>query len=495
MKSERKTENQINYDAVLVGAGIMSATLALLLTEVLPEIRILIIEKLKLPGLESTGVLNNAGTGHAANCELNYTPINEKGIIQIEKALSINNSFEKSLELWASLYEKGKIDIKKFLKFIPHISFVSGEKNIEYLSKRYTLMKEFKEFEDMEFSNSFKKISSWTPLITKGRDPKEIIAATKVKRGTDINFEALTQEYFSYLLKNKNVKIEYFTEVIDLNRFAEDSWEIHLNKNGKKTTLITNYVFLGAGGKTISLLQKSRIPESKLYGGFPVSGKWLICDKPELTSMHNAKVYGKAQIGSPPMSVPHLDTRFINGKKYLLYGPFAGFTTKFLKESSYLDLIKSLKKENIFSVLDVGFKNFKLINYLCSQSLQNHKSRIKNLMEIMPSAKENDWQLKNAGQRVQIIKKNKNAGVLKFGTEVVNSFDGTLSALLGASPGASTAAEIMIEVLKNSIFFKNDNLLLERKLSNLISTEKLMKDKNHKENIKKRNNDILGFHP
>ena len=493
MQVEKSNKKDIQYDAVLVGAGIMSATLAILISEILPSAQILIIEKLESAGLESTGAFNNAGTGHAANCELNYTPTNKDGTFQMDKALKINNAFEISLEFWASLYKSGKIDVAKFLKFIPHISFVNGGENSDFLYRRYLNMKKFKEFEEIEFSSSFDEISSWAPLITLDRNKSEKIAATRIKRGTDINFEALTNEYFSYLKSNKNIEIKYSTELVNLKRFERNKWELFLRENGKEISLVTNYIFLGAGGKTINLLQKSRIPESRFYGGFPVSGKWLISDKVKLTSQHNAKVYGKADIGSPPMSVPHLDSRWISGKKYLLFGPFAGVTTKFLKKGSYFDLFDSFKKDNISSIFDVGLNNFDLINYLISQSLQNHSARIRHLKKIMPSALPMDWYLRDAGQRVQIIKKTKQGGILKFGTEVVNSEDGSLAALLGASPGASSAVEIMLEVFQKSCLIKKEEFLLEKKLSHLISF-KNSSNKEYQENIKRRNNEILGFH-
>ena len=496
MTSVQTIKENNHYDAVLVGAGIMSGTLALLLAEVLPDIKILIIEKLNSPGSESTGAFNNAGTGHAANCELNYTPIDEKGNIIIDKALSINRSFENSMSLWASLYAAGKIDIKKFLKFIPHISFVSGKENISFLKKRYQAMANNPEFKDMEFTSSFGQISSWASLITKDRNPLNEIAATRVERGTDINFEALTKEYLSFVSKNKNVELRYKTELKDLKKIDQKQWELELSLNGRKISVRTAFVFLGAGGKTINYLQKSKIPEANNYGGFPVSGKWLICEEKYLTEKHNAKVYGKADIGSPPMSVPHLDTRWIDGKRLLLFGPFAGFTTKFLKQGSYFDLFNSIKKNNIVSMLDVGFKNNDLINYLISQSLKNHNSRVDNLKNMMPSADPSNWYLKNAGQRVQIIKKTNKGGSLKFGTEIVNSSDGSLSALLGASPGASTAVSIMVKVLTRSCLFLNDKINLQKKINDLIYQSQLTyeSDKDFLINIKKRNNSILGFH-
>ena len=485
-----------HFEAVLVGAGIMSGTLALLLSEVLPDLKILIIEKLNAPGCESTGAFNNAGTGHAANCELNYTPLDEKGNVQIEKALSINRSFEKSMSLWASLYESGKIDVKKFLKFIPHISFVSGRENISFLRKRYQEMSNNSEFIDMRFSTSFSEISSWAPLITKDRNPLIEIAATRIDRGTDIDFESLTKEYLALVSQNNNVEIRYQTELLDLKKIDTKKWELEICSKGRKMSVRTGYVFLGAGGKTINYLQKSDIPEAKNYGGFPVSGKWLICEEKKLTEKHNSKVYGKADIGSPPMSVPHLDTRWIDGKKLLLYGPFAGFTTKFLKQGSFYDLFGSIKKNNIFSMLDVGVKNKNLINYLISQSLKSHKSRVDNLKNMMPSADPSNWYLKNAGQRVQIIKKTNSGGSLKFGTEIVNASDGSLSALLGASPGASTAVSIMVEVLEKSHFFLNDKKNLHKKIDDLIYGSQLNHENNNNflKKIKKRNNSILDFH-
>ncbi len=491
--STNSFKDKIDYDAVLIGAGIMSTTLALLLKEAMPEVNILIIEKLDSPGKESTGVLSNAGTGHAANCELNYTPLVKNRTFDLTKALSINNAFETSLELWASLYEKGNINIENFLRFVPHISFVSGENNCLFLLERFKAMSEVKEFKEMMYTDSFKEISEWTPLITDGRPRNEIIAATKISRGTDINFEALTKEYLSYLTANNNLTIHYSSELINLNKTDCNNWELEIIKSGRRLSLFTRYVFLGAGGKTINLLQKSKIPEAKIYGGFPVSGKWLICDNKELSERHNAKVYGKANIGAPPMSVPHLDTRWINGKKSLLFGPFAGFTTKFLKQGSYFDLFSSIKKDNIFAIFDVGLKNSSLVNYLFSQSLQSHNERIENLKLMMPTANVNDWFLQNAGQRVQIIKKINNGGKLQFGTEVVNSADGSLSALLGASPGASTAVKIMIKVLIKSLFFREDKAKLEKKLRHLVSFGLKSNIDDYKNTVSK-NNAILGFH-
>ncbi len=440
--------SEARYDAILVGGGIMSATLAVLLNELEPEMRILIIERLSSPALESSAAINNAGTGHAANCELNYTPIEPNGLIKTEKALSINKSFEQSLEFWASLTLMGRLNPKDFIKVVPHISFVWGQENVSFLHKRFQQLRCFKAFERMEWSNDSIELKNWIPLIMEGRNPNEILAATRVKRGTDIDFGSLTSAYFESLRNNSFIHIKYKTEVVDLEKYKDEDWHLNLKAKNETYNVQAPFVFLGAGGGALSLLQKSSIPEAQSYGGFPVSGQWLTCTKPDLVHKHHGKVYGKAKVGSPPMSVPHLDSRWISGKRSLLFGPFAGFSTKFLKQGSNLDLFRSVTLTNLKPMLQVGIKNFDLVKYLFNQVSQSHEDRINALKEFCPTSDPKDWKLSIAGQRVQIIKITKKGSSLQMGTEVVTSKDGSLAALLGASPGASTAVSIMLEILK-----------------------------------------------
>lgn len=436
----------------LVGAGIMSATLGMLLKELEPQAHITIFERLDHASGESSYAWNNAGTGHSANCELNYTPELHDGSIDISKATKICHQFEISKSFWAYLVRKGYFDDPEcFINNVPHISFVWGDEEVTFLQKRYNALKENILFSDMQYSDDVEVLKKWIPLVMQGRLETMPTAATKVDTGTDLDYGKLTTVMLNHLQKLEGVELRLQHEVRDLQQQPDGKWRIHYKdlKNDEKGRLFTDFVFLGAGGGTLPLLEKSDIPEGRGYGGFPVGGQWLICNKEEVIAQHFAKVYGKPELGAPPMSMPHLDTRIINAKKELLFGPFAGFSTKFLKNGSYFDLPLSVKFDNFIPILGAGIHNVSLTKYLIEQLALSFEEKIEQLKYYYPLAKAEDWSLSMAGQRVQIIKKDKNdGGKLEFGTEVITSSDGTLAALLGASPGASTSVYIMIEVLQ-----------------------------------------------
>ena len=435
------------YDVVLVGAGIMSATLATLLHELDPALRLLVVERLEAPALESSAAGNNAGTGHAANCELNYTPMQADGTVSTEKPLAINASFECSLEFWSSLCEQGRLDPSLFIHRVPHISFVWGEDDVAYLRQRYEQLKELPAFAAMEWSRDEAELASWIPLVMAGRDPQMPVAATRIERGTDVDFGALSRSLFVPLQASGALDLVFGTTVSDLNRRAE-GWELQLRCPSGRRVVTTPFVFLGAGGGALPLLQRSGIPEAAAYAGFPVSGQWLVCNDPDLSQHHFAKVYGKAKVGAPPMSVPHLDSRWIDGRRSLLFGPYAGFSSKFLKQGSLLDLPRSVRSSNLLPMLQVGVNNIPLVRYLVNQLRQSDEDRMEALKAFLPTARADDWALSVAGQRVQIIKRTPAGGRLQLGTEVVAAADGSLAALLGASPGASTSVTIMLEILQ-----------------------------------------------
>nr|WP_315178134.1 malate:quinone oxidoreductase [uncultured Flavobacterium sp.] len=438
-------------DVVLIGAGIMSATLGLILKELQPDIKIEIYERLDMAAAESSDAWNNAGTGHSAFCELNYTPESEDGSINPKKAIGIAESFEVSRQFWSYLVQQNKVSSpENFIKSIPHLSFVWGEKNVEYLKTRFEALHSNPLFKQMVFSTDFEQLKEWMPLVMEGRNESEKVAATSMAIGTDVNFGELTRNIFSYLTKLDGVTMYFNHEVQKLRQREDKSWRIKITDlaTGQKRKTYTKFVFIGAGGGSLPLLEKANVPEGKGYGGFPVSGQWLKCTNPEVIAKHQAKVYGKASVGAPPMSVPHIDSRMINGERQLLFGPFAGFSTRFLKNGSYSDLPLSIKPDNIIPMLAAGIKNIPLTKYLIEQVRQSPKDRINALREYVPGARSKDWKLERAGQRVQVIKKDeKEGGILEFGTEVITTADGTLAVLLGASPGASTAVSIMVDLI------------------------------------------------
>lgn len=438
-------------DVILIGAGVMSATLGSILKELVPEWDIKVFEKLGSAGEESSNEWNNAGTGHAALCELNYTSEKPDGSIDISKAIKINEQFQLSRQFWSYLVKRNLIrNPQDFIMPIPHMSLVQGEKNVAFLKKRFEALSTNPLFQGMEFSDDADKLEEWIPLIMDGRSSSEPIAATKIDSGTDVNFGALTRMLFEHL-KSKDVEINYKHSVKNIKRTSDGLWQVKVhNMNTGITEYHTaKFLFIGGGGGSLPLLQKTGIPESKHIGGFPVSGLFLVCNNPEVVEQHHAKVYGKAKVGAPPMSVPHLDTRYIDNKKSLLFGPFAGFSPKFLKTGSNLDLIGSVKPNNVITMLAAGVKEMSLTKYLIQQVMLSNEKRMEELREFIPNAKSEDWDIVVAGQRVQVIKDtDAGRGTLQFGTEVVSASDGSVAALLGASPGASTAVHVMLEVLQ-----------------------------------------------
>ncbi|WP_064092064.1 malate:quinone oxidoreductase [Rossellomorea aquimaris] len=444
------SNSQTKTDVILIGAGVMSATLGSLLKELAPEWEIKVFEKLANAGEESSNEWNNAGTGHSALCELNYTSEKSDGSIDISKAIKINEQFQLSRQFWSYLVNRNLIgNPKDFIMPIPHMSLVQGTENVAFLKNRLEALSDNPLFQGMEFSDNPEKLKEWIPLIMEGRTSNEPIAATKIDSGTDVNFGALTRKLFDHL-KSENVEINYKHSVEDIKRTSDGSWEVkvHNIENGRIEYHTAKFVFIGGGGGSLPLLQKTGIPESKQIGGFPVSGLFMVCNNPEVVAQHHAKVYGKAKVGAPPMSVPHLDTRFIDNKKSLLFGPFAGFSPKFLKTGSNLDLIGSVKPNNLFTMLAAGLKEMGLTKYLIQQVLLSNEKRMEELREFIPNANSDDWDIVVAGQRVQVIKDtDAGKGTLQFGTEVVSAADGSVAALLGASPGASTAVHVMLEVL------------------------------------------------
>lgn len=440
-----------NVDVVLIGGGVMSATLGAFLKQLQPDWSISLFERLDRSGLESSDPWNNAGTGHSALCELNYTPAAKDGSVDPAKAVKINEQFQVSRQFWSHMVTNGHIGpARNFINPIPHMSFVWGDSQSDYLRRRYDALRTQPLFKSIEHTEDHATLAEWTPLVMKGRNPAQRVAGSRVPGGTDIDFGSLSRELTSYL-GDSGVDLNFGHDVEDLSKSATGGWDVTVKNRAShdKRTVHAKFVFIGAGGGALHLLQRSGIPEGRGFGGFPVSGQFLRCTNPDVVGQHHAKVYGLADVGAPPMSVPHLDTRFVNGERSLLFGPYGGFSTKFLRHGSFLDLPTSVRPSNLVPMLAVAKDNLSLVKYLVTEVLKSRNAKNASLHDFFPSANADRWELITAGQRVQVIKKDaKRGGILQFGTEMITSADGSLGALLGASPGASTAAPIMVGLLK-----------------------------------------------
>ncbi|HBY2247952.1 TPA: malate dehydrogenase (quinone) [Klebsiella pneumoniae] len=476
------TRHEQETDVLLIGGGIMSATLGTWLQELEPDWSITMVEQMSSVAEESSNGWNNAGTGHAALMELNYTPQTANGI-NIDKAVDINEAFHISRQFWAHQVTRGVLNKpKSFINSVPHMSFVWGEDNVNFLRARYAALQQSELFRGIRYSEDHQQIKAWAPLVMEGRDPLQKIAATRSEVGTDVNYGEITRQLIAGLQKHDNFSLQLGTVVRRFKRNADKSWTVTLadaDNRRQKLVIKAKFIFIGAGGAALTLLQETGIPQAKEYAGFPVGGQFLVCENPEVVNHHLAKVYGQAEVGAPPMSVPHIDTRIIDGKRVVLFGPFATFSTRFLKNGSLWDLLASTNTSNILPMLNVGLDNFDLVKYLISQVMQKDKDRLAALCEYYPEARKEDWRLWQAGQRVQIIKRDaKKGGVLRLGTEVVSDDEGTVAALLGASPGASTAAPIMLQLMEKVFKDKVNSPEWQAKLKAIIPTYGIRLDGN-----------------
>ncbi|CAD6534249.1 Malate:quinone oxidoreductase [Paraburkholderia hiiakae] len=461
-------------DVAIIGAGIMGATVGTVLNHLDPALSIGVFERLEDCALESSYGWNNAGTGHAANCELNYTTEQPDGSIDISKALEVNVEFDLSRQLWTYLVRAGTIaEPSAFIRACPHMSFVVGEENVAFLRKRFEAMAAHHCWQGMEHSEDGEVIGQWAPIVMEGRPADHPVAATRMVTGADVDYGVLTHLLINKLQKQQYATVHYQHEVDDIQRQDDGRWLVLAKdqETGETVSTVAKFVFIGAGGAALPLIQKSGIPEAHGYAGFPVSGRWLRCDAPGVAQRHHVKVYGKAAHGSPPMSVPHLDMRVVDGQHSLLFGPYAGFSSKFLKEGSYLDFFETLRLSNIVPLLDVAASNFKLEEYLVGQVVQTPHEQFETLQAFYPEARREDWREAVAGQRVQIIKPDdEGGGTLQFGTALLGATDNSIVALLGASPGASTAAFIALELLQKCFAHKLTEDSWLPKLKEIIPT-------------------------
>lgn len=441
------------FDVVLVGGGVMSATLGVLLGELEPDWRVAVVERLTEAGLESSSAWNNAGTGHAGLCEFNYTPRLPDGSVDVSRAVRIGEQFHASLRFWAHLVEHGVIGPpEEFLRPVPHLGFGRGGDGVAHLRARWEGLRDHPLFADLKFSDDPAVLADWLPLMFGNRPDGEPVAVTRSTQGTDVDFGVLTRQLLA-ALQRRGGTVRLRHEVTALRR-SGGTWQLDVRDRGTngRRRLRAPYVFVGAGGGTLPLLQKARVPEVRRYGAFPISGQFLRTSRPDLVAAHRAKVYGHAAPGAPTISVPHLDLRTVDGREYLLFGPFAAFSPRFLRTGRLTDLLRSVRPGNLPVLAASARDNRSLMAYLVRQVAQTSRARLAALRVFVPQARPEDWELVTAGQRVQVLTMTEGPGrrrgaMVGFGTEIVTSAGGSLAALLGASPGASTAASTMVDVL------------------------------------------------
>ncbi|HTY32408.1 malate dehydrogenase (quinone) [Mycobacterium sp.] len=448
-------------DVVLVGAGIMSATLGALLRRLEPDWSITLVERLDAVGAESSSPWNNAGTGHSALCELNYTPQNPDGSIDITKAVRINEQFQVTRQFWAYAVENGILTDRGFVNPIPHVSFVRGAQRVDYLRRRQRALAGNPLFARTELIDDADEFARRLPFMAARRDFSEPVALNWAADGTDVDFGALARQLVGFCVRGGTTAL-FGHEVRDLTRQSDGSWALLVRnrRTGEKHRLNAKFVFVGAGGDALPLLQRSGIKEVRGFAGFPIGGRFLRADNPALTAAHRAKVYGAPAPGAPPLGALHLDLRFVNGKSWLVFGPYAGWSPKFLKHGHFTDLPRSIKPDNVLSMLGVGATQMTLVNYLIGQLRLSEPDRVRALREFAPSAMDSDWEPTVAGQRVQVIRRDKRkGGVLDFNTTVLSAGDGSIAGLLGGSPGASTAVPAMLDVLQRCFADRYDSWL------------------------------------
>ncbi|MDH6678561.1 malate dehydrogenase (quinone) [Rhodococcus sp. LBL1] len=433
-------------DVVLIGGGIMSATLGALLSTLQPDWSIVMLERLGGPALESSNAWANAGTGHAGLCELNYMPDPSDPA----RAADIGRQYALSQQFWAALVASGDIDDpRSVVNPTPHMDVVFGERDIAYLRERFATLRQLPGFSDMEYSEDPETIGAWAPLLTEGRDPAQPMAATRHTAGTDVDFGALTHALVK-AMTTRGARVRTDHEVTSLSRSADGVWTVigRDRREKRRFHLRSRFVFVGAGGYALKLLQKARIPEVRGYAVFPLGAQFFRTENPDVVALHDAKAYGQAAIGAPPMSVPHLDRRLVDGRPALMFGPYATFSTKLLKHGRLRDLFTTIRFHNIAPLMAVGVQNLGLVRYLVGQLAASRRRKLAELERFYPTADPADWELIQAGQRAQLIKPDRRkVGVLTFGTEMVTGADGTIAGLLGASPGASVAPPLMADLL------------------------------------------------
>ncbi|NLU84424.1 malate:quinone oxidoreductase [Rhodococcus sp. HNM0569] len=433
-------------DILLIGGGIMSTTLAAMLALDEPTRRITLVERAGSLAAESSSAWNNAGTGHSGYCELNYMPDPEDP----RGPQAVADLYARTRDWWSALERRGLLDTADFLHPTPHIDLVFGNRDVEYLRRRFATLVRDPRFRDMEYTEDPDVIAQWAPLTMRGRHAPEPMAATRHRHGTDIDFGALTRT-LGELVARSGGTIATSHEVRRLYRRAEGGWTVtgKNTKDGGAFRIHAAFVFVGAGGRALRLLQQGGVPEVRGYGVLPVGAGFFRCSRAEVVEHHEGKVYGQADVGAPPMSVPHLDKRMVDGRGHVMFGPYAMFSTRLLKHGSLVDFFATLQWHNLPVLAAALRDNLGLVRYLIGQLLASDRRKFAQLRRFYPEADRDHWEFFAAGQRAQLVTPDPDrGGALRSGTELVMSEDRSIAGLLGASPGASVAVPAMEDLVR-----------------------------------------------
>eukprot|EP00928_Gymnodinium_smaydae_P063003 TRINITY_DN46711_c0_g1_i1.p1 TRINITY_DN46711_c0_g1~~TRINITY_DN46711_c0_g1_i1.p1 ORF type:complete len:582 (-),score=59.30 TRINITY_DN46711_c0_g1_i1:383-2128(-) len=467
-------------DVVCIGAGIMSATVALLLQELEPSWKIIMYERLHAVAEESSNGWNNAGTGHSGFMEPNYTkPVRSHDgtlrSVTLDKVELICEQFLYSRLYWDYLVKQDLLpDPSTFIHQTDHIAIGIGKDQCDFIMKRFETLQTVDLFDGMEIAlpEEKGKQAMWAPLICTGRNPHEPICMTRSTMGTDVDYGALTKAKVAAFLKLGG-DLRLFTSVSGLRKEG-NGWIVtsRSTSTGRGVRKVkAKFVFVGAGGWALLMLQKAGIPQVRGYMALPVTADWAVCQNPEVVARHHVKVYAPSAPGAPPMSMPHLNYRQIGGKEVLLFGPFGSLTFKFLRSGSNFDALKALRYHNIFPTIGALVRNFRLATMLIKDVFKSGRHKLAEIRHYYPLADPEDWTLIPAGVRAQIIKKDPKSGrgMLQFGTDVVASSDGSICGVLGASPGASTCVAIALDTLEKCFRAKPRFAEWSPKLQKMIS--------------------------
>ena len=379
-----------NPDVVLIGGGIMSATLAALLEVVAPQWSITVFEsaagrrRRELARLEQ----RRHRPRRPVRAELHARRARRPG------GPGQGRHDQRAVPgLPPVLVAPGRAGLtgapKEFINPVPHVSFVTGEDGRAYMRARHEALAAQPLFDGLEYSDDPAELAEWTPLMMAGRDPRQLVAATRSAAGTDVNFGALTRMLLEDAA-DRGVAVHCQParhEPRPARPTAAGRSPCRDTVTGERRTVRRPVRLRRRRRRRAAAAAEGGHPGDRRASAASRSAASSCAPAPPSWSQHQAKVYGQAAVGAPPMSVPHLDPRVIDGDHSLMFGPYAGFSPKFLKAGSMFDLPRSVKPNNLGSMLGVARTELALTRYLVNELLQSGADRHQTLRAFVPDGR------------------------------------------------------------------------------------------------------------